>query len=491
MTDDSFRADRNDVMEMRPANSNPGFASVSLRVPSCDPLPSNDASRVHLTVPAPMERPPGRMHAYHTLEPPNLASGRTGGGSGREEGPGREAGGVVALNPDNRTNLREVTQHFEGTPQDNLGRNERFCGSFSTQPKTLGAIVSSPQQAKLKIVNSRLPPIPVIRSAEEGEVGYINATNREKVSEDPHKYDDIDLKDVSLLKAKAEADGEHYVNTVDRKKNPDGYDEIELKDRAAIKAKLTAESNSEEHGYDVLDDDKGTPTSRFLVERETVYTAHVLKPSPQRDGGTKQQVPAAREAVYTPHVLKPNPPGHKEDAIASSEHQLSASKETASSGLHGSEDYDDVILLHNKDTAADKKHAEGPMPSHGHHLIRRTTYSSTSNPAFDDPKYDIAFSGSEENSLPRGAPNITSSLGEPPPPLPRTQSLIQERKSRAPRQDYELTENLTVGDLSEPEHWREATPSLPMATKSSDGYECTKLFDDPEYGLGLNLKRHY
>lgn len=473
MTDDSFRADRNDVMEMRPANSNPGFASVSLRVPSCDPLPSNDDSKVRLTVPAHIERAPGREHAYHTLEPPNLALGRTGGSSGREEGQGRGAGGVVALNPDNRTNLREVTQ---GTPRDKLGSKERLGGSFTThqkQPKNGGADVpSSPQRAKPKVVNSNLPPIPVIESVEKGEVGYINTAHREKGPEDPHNYDDIDLKDT-----KAEPGKDHYIDTIDRKKNADGYDEINLKDQAAIKAKPAVE-----HEYDVLDDDKNMPTSRFLAEREAVYPDHVLKSSPPKESSTKQQVSAAREAVYTPHVLKPKPPSQKEAIANSSKLQISASKVATPSC---SEAYDDVIgpgLLLSKGTAADKKHVGERVLSQ-----RRTTYSST----FDDPMYDAAFSGCEENSLPRrGTYNITSSLGDSLPPHSRTQSMMQVKKSRAPRQDYELTENLTVGDvLSEPEHshlWKETIPCLPAAIKSSDS---TNLFDDPEYGLGLNLKR--
>lgn len=83
---------------MHPANSMQGFLSVSLRVPSTDPLPLE-----------PTEKPPRgssmdqhpqmKSHPYETLEGP-------GEGPGREE---KERGGMtVGLNPDNRMNLRDA-----------------------------------------------------------------------------------------------------------------------------------------------------------------------------------------------------------------------------------------------------------------------------------------------------------------------------------------------------------------------------------------------
>lgn len=372
-------------MELRPANSMQGFISASLRVPSSDPLPSDDTSAIHLQVPAYMERLPGKSHAYHTLEPPNLASGRTGRVSEREE---RGGGGVVALNPDNRTNLRDVAF----IPQDVLTKGERPSASFSIHQRKHQHDVVLPQQAKHKAVNTCLPPIPVPKTiATEEDVDTID---RGKGLEDPHKYD-----------------------------------EIELKDGAAAKSKPAAESSSKEHAYDELEGDQSTTTSKFLMERETVYTAHFLKSNP--------------------------------DSVINS--KVGSTEKTDSTNIRRND-----------------------QPQ-----TRRTTYSNTPN-VFDDPMYDTAFGGAEDGSLPKGPShgNITT---DPPTVHPRTRSLMQ---TPVARQDYKLTENITAKDFSKPELSTplesETVPPLPSpnpATRSHDEYECTNLFDDPEYEMGLNLKR--
>lgn len=162
MADESFSAERN-KMELRPANSMQGFLSVSLRVPSSDPLPL-EPTAIPLRTVAAVEHRPHESHVYSVLEDEDdlPATKKESGGEKREGG-----GMSVGLNPDNRMNLRDAT-HIN-------------------TPKPLGA--SLPQRAKSGkdgCDNRRLD-----------EDGY-DTVEREQTLD--IKYDDVTLPERPALK---------------------------------------------------------------------------------------------------------------------------------------------------------------------------------------------------------------------------------------------------------------------------------------------------
>jgi hypothetical protein len=416
-------------MEMKPANSMQGFMSVSLRVPSSDPLPSCDASAVHLQVPAFIERPPGVHHSYHTLELPNRAPDGTGEQRGKEE---RRDDYVAALNPDNRTNLRDVTQPCSGVSRDGLTKNGKTSVLSSLhQERQQGADSSFRlplQHTKVRAVNTSLPPVPEPAKGKEkvNDSGYVNTDRGKNSPEDP--YDDVDLNNKPAAKPNIKVDENGYVNT-EREKNLEGshkYDDVELKDAAAPKSKPAAK---DDHDYDLLDGDSSdTRSPKLTKDRETVYTAHVLKSTASKDNNTVDSKTANSLQTPSAHATPPD---------------VRTTKEWVS------------------------------IPP-GNLQSRRTTYSSTPTELmFDDPMYDASLN---ENSIPRKP--TTTALGDP---HPRTHSLMQSfKQGPTVRRDYELTENITIGDVSRPEL---------SLSKPQGKCESMNLFDDPEYEEGLNFKR--
>lgn len=459
MTDDS------NILELRPANSMLGFASVSLRVPSSDPLPSDDA---WLRAPANMDRPPGRSHAYHTLEPP--------GESGREQV-------VAGLNPDNRTNLREIIHPFTCLPRD-VGRDVSFA--INQKQHQHAGDMGLPQQTKLTAVNSSLPPIPGSGQAAKG--GYEIPVDAEKGLEGSHKYDDVELIDDEASREKP----------IEINSKEHGYDVLDgdqtTPTRFTVEKTTGKNISRDHHAYDVLDVEQ-TSTSRFVIETPAEKREHAYD---VLDSDQTTKFVIKREAGYSSstHVLVSPKPKTDQQGLKSEVRNFAISNNSlqqSSVGARSSPPCDDII--------SSTDICSGSNPSTGYKLWgfnqqqpRRTTHSSASRaalspakPVFDDPMYDAAFDGSLSMGPPQG--NITTSL-IPPPTHPRTRSLMQTHRNM---QTYELTENfldtVTLEAMQSDTTSSLPTPKPQPTVYSHDRNESTNLFDDPEYAVGLNWKK--
>lgn len=184
MTDNSFSAaETNNTGQLRPANSMQGFTSVSLRVPSYDPLPLEDPPAERATA----NIKQGVEHKKGTVSDKKMGGreeGNRGGGRGEE-------GGMVVLNPDNRTNLRDVThpQQWEG-----LCKSEMVATTPSAQSKhhdyTNTSLHLSCQKKPLDaVVRTAEGRLRVMERSRMDEDGYY-LVEKEESSPEPHEYHD-------------------------------------------------------------------------------------------------------------------------------------------------------------------------------------------------------------------------------------------------------------------------------------------------------------
>lgn len=169
MTDNSFSAaETNTTGQLRPANSMQGFTSVSLRVPSYDPLPLEDPPAERATA----NIKQGVEHKKGTVS--DKMGGREEGNGGGGRGGGE--GGMVVLNPDNRTNLRDVThpQQWEG-----LCKSEMVATTPSAQSKHHNYTNTS-----LHLPCQKKPLDAVVRTAGAGGEGRLRVMERSRMDED-------------------------------------------------------------------------------------------------------------------------------------------------------------------------------------------------------------------------------------------------------------------------------------------------------------------
>lgn len=428
MANDSF-SEKNEAMELRPATSTQGFTSVSLRVPSTDPLPSDDTSAIRLRIAGNMERPPGSSHAYNLLEPPNLASDRTGGGGGigREE----RWGGVMA---DNRTNLREVTQTL----------------SSNHQSETTGATTDQKKQQQLSVVMR----LPLVKTA----------------SNLPHKA------------GKSEGD-----TTGGNLEGPHKYDEItELRDASGTKLVSTA---SKPHEYDTIEKNQSNIASKISIIASHTHEIVTLHQNPRKDRTDSAdafvnsgQKPSSQKKPFQDYddVIKQT--GTNEGKVSmdtrydepwAPKQQLPRRTTYSNNGI-GLDDSKYNTALKDEGDGGNTDHSAVPPHPRTQSLMQSQKSMATHREltdAFDDPKYDTAFVKETGSVKP---PGKTDSHKGPPKMPPR----VQRSPPPVQHADYKLTANFTT---DEPEFMSlEDNPLVPQAHD---------LFDDPEYEVGLNLNK--
>ncbi len=418
ITEDSYHAEREET-RLRPATSNQGFTSVSLRVPSYDPLPSDDPPTDPRAVKSNIQPPTNDPYAYDIIEVDNTAN------SGdriqiRDE---RRRIEGVALNPDNRTDPRAAINPYNDTiPRETS--TTRSDGAGATLPSTnplqqheyINTSLSSQQKIHIKessLPGSKAPPKPSNGEGEQpmDEDGY-DTIERERNLEDQqqHKYD------------------------------------IVLLDQENI------DSEPVEHKYRVLESEKER------LKNYSITQTHILVvPNDQQE---KSKSPVSDERAV---VVEAG--GHR--GLQSS---LSLKYSSHSPNSNGS-------TTRPPTSGAQKPRKVDP----GYHEPwlsrqpppRRITYSSsqsnstvTTTPAessappknkklFDDPAYDlVTLSGSTKivsnvSKVPQ--PASTEASADSATPHSCTQSLKQGKKEKAQRYDYEFTADIGTGEISEPE----------------------------------------
>lgn len=509
--------DRNETCTLKQASSTPGFTSVSLRVPSADPLPTEDTAEIRPQV---VGQPPGNPQAgkphvyhtldphhfatsvgppkkapnmYHTLEPPELTASERpsekprakhqptlnpthfadtsrGPGWDREEGKG--GGGGAVLNPDNRTDLKVVTHHFD-KPQQNFTRSSDT--STHTNPKQHQQLSNLPHQARTKMADSCQVMHKRIEEETVDELqmpqAQVEASQGWSIDvENVHKYDEVEIgggRSKEDLDGIGEAGEDKSRGDEDRSRGGEreGDKGIDHKYDEVLTKNMKAEGSPSElpHSYHVLEDNReSNSNSRVLFGSKGRSQTHVQvipKPNPR-----KEHRDSDRRAVKTDgghHFTKRNSFHHSRCRDFTQADMAKGKEGRVSAGTKSNE----------------PPMSAPPPPTH------RTTYSSASSQAvgttgqaamFDDPEYATTFK-----------PSLTK-IGSAPSDTPHncTHSLRQPQKV-----SYELTSTITtttttgtdVGDdLSELETTNmggQATMSLPT------------LFDDPGYEIGLNLKK--
>ena len=481
-------------MEMRPANSMQGFLSVSLRVPSTDPLPLEPLDDAPTRTPRehhlPLNLPDTDLaHNYDILE-----EDEEGGrftlkkqdlGTREERGDGGRAGVNVGLNPDNRTNLSHVVN------ANSREQESQVTTTTTSSTADKSATTSTKEHDYLNTSIHSNKPLDTSLSQKN------KSANKDGRNLDEDGYDMI-ARDQSL-----------DIN----------YDEVTLPERSVG----STGKKVGEHGYAVLEDKK-------LSIKEDGYSTtqtHVLVvPNPNAKGGSGEGSSNERGVVVEADTL-----AHSLSRGSSVKKSLSLTKDSKTRSIEAGYDAPWV--------------SQFPLPgrrvTHTSNVTHSTDKDKTSD-IFDDPAYSTSsgtFSSSSGANKPGTPSSASSSFSSS---HPRTCSLQQERPGnplRKHRDAYETTAG--IGDISEPEpaetpaHTQTAPATAPQKASAREVYEETGpkkastrdvheesapkkasardvyeesalkkastrgvyedtskiLFDDPMYdiGLGLNLKK--
>ena len=469
---------------MRPANSMQGFLSVSLRVPSTDPLPLEPLDDAPTRTHAPREHhlpvnlpETALAHNYDILE-----EDEEGGrftlkkqdlSSKEERVDGGRAGVNVGLNPDNRTNL----SHVVNTNSRDQESQVTTTTTSATSAADKGATTSTKEHDYLNTSIHSNKPLDTSLSQKN------KSANKDGRNLDEDGYDMI-ARDQSL-----------DIN----------YDEVTLPERSVG----STGKKVGEHGYAVLEDKK-------LSIKEDGYSTtqtHVLVvPNPNAKGANGSGEGSSNERGV---VVEADTLAHSLSRGSSVKKSLSLTKDSKTRSTEAGYDAPWV--------------SQFPLPgrrvTHTSNVTHSTDKDKTSD-IFDDPAYSTSsgtFSSSSGANKPGTPSSASSSFSSS---HPRTHSLQQERPGnplRKHRDDYETTAG--IRDISEPEpaetpaHTQTAPATDPQKASARDVYEesapkkasardvyeesapkkastrgvyedtSKMLFDDPMYDIGLNLKK--
>ena len=482
-------------MEMRPANSMQGFLSVSLRVPSTDPLPLEPLDAAPMGTPREHHLPVTPPETTHPHNYDILEEDEEGGrftlkkqdlGSRGERGDGGKAGVDIGLNPDNRTDLTHVVN-----------------ANSQEQESQVTTITTSSTADKSATTSTK-------------EHDYLNTSIHSNKPLDTS----LSQKNKSANKDGRNLDEDGY-DMIARDQSLDiNYDEVTLPERSVG----STGKKVGEHGYAVLEDKK-------LSIKEDGYSTtqtHVVLvvPNPNAKGTNGSGDGNSNECGV---VVEADTLAHSLSRGSSVKKSLSLTKDSKTRSTEAGYDAPWV--------------SQFPLPgrrvTHTSNVTHSTDKDKTSD-IFDDPAYSTSsgtFSSSSGANKP-GTPSSASSYFSSS--HPRTRSLQQERSGNPPRKHRDAYETTAgIGDISEPEPaetpahtqtvpatapqkasarevyeetgpkkasardvYEESAPkkasardvyeeSAPKKASARDVYEDTSkiLFDDPMYDIGLNLKK--
>ena len=392
------------------------------------------------------ERLSDKPHAKHhpTQNPTHLAD-TAQGSRGEERG--------AILNPDNRTDLKAATTH----PRDRQNFTFVYTMHRSIEEETEGERkVAAGQGRSIGAESGGGRSKEDLRSVDEGRSSGDEGGGGEGDKGTDHRYDQV------LING----------NTRDNPNEQHGYDELEENCKG---------SNSSEipHGYDVLEDNRNPS--------KMPHDYHVLEEKKTNSTSSRSN----RRVTMIPS--RPNPRDGR-DTDSSDQFKKGQS-------FHHSRHRD----LSRADLARvneGRVFSKPPLMSAPPPPTRRTTYSSAPSPevritgqekVFDDPKYATAFNPPPLSTGSGGGGGGGSGDGGDSSPHNRSRSLRHPQKVQ---NSYELASNFgtnmctststttgagVAGDPPE----METTNMGAQATTAS----LPTLFDDPGYGVGLNLKK--
>ena len=375
----------------------------------------------------------------------------------------------VKLNPDNRTNLKEVTHS--------------------------NVIIAAKEEKKSTVAGDakghKYDNVDVASPGQNKKVGDKLAIGDAK----SHKYDNIDV--ASPGHGKKVGDKSTFGDAKDHK-----YKNIDMTSPGhGTKEKLVGDK----HEYDDVNITESSKEEKEVAKpKEPMY--HVLEQDQSMSTDAKFVVDKSSVGIHVMVVPKIE---HMYNTL-DDPRQSKQDKPDKSKILHnGVEDAEKKPLNScRRASDFDPKYDEPMLPNRV--LPQRTTHLSSPPPEritptkskllFDDPAYANSFNPPCEPSIPERKA-ITVRENRPDVPLnphPRTKSLVHTpSESRHHNGSNKTKTNIEMEEVSEPEVVKE-TPPIPPAQKrgpkSRGAYEPTcvlepqnPVFDDPMYDIGLNL----
>ena len=447
LTDDSYRAEEG-ASQLRPANSNQGFLSVSLRVPSYDPMPADDSP----TAPQGGKASTEQRHGYDLIGIDETAV------EGRVQVV-RDNGSGVALNPDNRMNLKDV---IDTNTRETLTRSDGAALKNSRDHGYVNTSLPSEQAVPSKDSSIRKKPVIKPDNRKVDEEGY-DTIERERGSEDPPKYD-IVLLDQDTPASKPV---EHKYHVLEGDKEKLKKYSKTLPHTLVVPQEKQDYASSDGRGVVVALNAAAQP-----VIQRGLQSSMSLRQRPSRDDSSVASVSTKQTRTVDP--------GYNEPWVS---HRHIPRRTTYSSSNSDPTAAKNPPPTASKGPAASKTPATSKIPATSKAPAASKTPAASKAPRnedlFDDPAYATTSSMS-------GSINMNKATGKQAPagdvagnstkPHPRTDS--PKVKQKLQRFDYETTGD--IGELSELEQLsddKDATvQSLPTPPlRNGGGGESTTL----------------